>query len=68
MATPDETVEANLANPARVRIANQEVEQHSLADQIAAAKYLAESSNATAAATQAHFGLRFTKLVPPGAG
>jgi hypothetical protein len=41
-----------------------EFEKHSIDDQIKAAQYVA----AKRAAGKAHFGLRFTKLVPPGAG
>lgn len=42
------------------------VSGHSLADQIAADKYL-KSQNETAA-VQPHRGLRFSKMIPPGGG
>ncbi len=53
----------NAKGPKRVRGDEGEVEQHDLADQIAAAKHVA----GTTAATNASRGLRFTKLIPPGA-
>ena len=50
--------------PKRVRTDAGEVESQSLADMIEADKYLA-GRNATAAGN-AHRGLRFNKLIPPG--
>lgn len=67
MADADEITEAlatNATGPKRVRVGQQEVEQHSIADQIEAANYTA----AQGAAAQPHFGLRFTKQVPGGCG
>ncbi len=55
---------ANAQQPARVKFGNREVEQHSLADQIDAANHVA----ATVASGTPGFGLRFTRLVPPGCG
>ncbi len=56
----------NAQQPARVKFGNREVEQHSLADQIEAANHVA--SQAATDSSVAHFGLRFTRLVPPGCG
>lgn len=67
MAAPTnipDAIEQNALGPKRVEVDGEEVEQHSIADQIAADQHLAAAS----AAAQPHFGLRFTKLVPPGAG
>lgn len=52
----------NAKGPKRVRTDAGEVESQSIADQIAADKYLASR----AAASQPRRGLRFNKLVPPG--
>ena len=60
----DEAIEQNALGPKRVQVANQSVDQHEIADQIKADEYLA----AKAAARKSHFGLRFTKIIPPGAG
>jgi hypothetical protein len=60
---PDEVsdaIETAAKGPKRVRTDAGEVEQHSLADQIAADKYLA----AKAAASTRGRGLRFNKLTP----
>lgn len=54
----------NAQRPNRTRFGNREVQQPSLKDQIAAAQHAA----GTVAATNGHFGLRFTRLVPPGCG
>lgn len=67
MAAPTTIEEAILQTAVqakRVRRDDMEVEQHSLKDLIAAAEYL----DSGGAASQPHFGLRMTKLVPPGTG
>lgn len=58
----DETILNNAQGPAKVTGDAGSVEQHSLADQIAADRYLAAKD----AASKKHRGLRFNKLVPPG--
>lgn len=63
-ADPNEAIELAALSPKRVKVGNQEIEQHSIQDLIAARDAVANQT----AATQPHFGLRFTKLVPPGAG
>lgn len=62
--TPDEAIEQNALGPKKVRVGNQEVEQHSIQDQIAARDALSQ----TTAVAKKHRGLYFTKLVPPGGG
>lgn len=57
----------NAQGPKRVRGDEGEVEGQSLADQIAADKYLASKTASTAGASSL-FGMRFAKLVPPGTG
>ena len=59
----DQTIHDNAAGPAKASVDGQSVEQHSLADQIAADRYLA-SKRATAGRG---LGMKTTKLVPPGA-
>jgi len=59
----DATIRQNAEGPAKVSGDAGSVEQHSLADQIAADRYL-QAKAATRAKRQ---GLRFSKLVPPGA-
>lgn len=59
-----EAIASNAAGPKKVQVGNQSVEQHPIADQIKAADFLA----ARGAAARPHFGLRLTKLVPPGCG
>ena len=67
MAEPEtirEAIEENAKGPKKVTVDGQTVEQHSIKEQI-------EADNHTAAKTatsKSHFGLRMTKLVPPGAG
>lgn len=56
-------IRRNARGPRRARGDSCEMEQHSLADQIAADRYL-ESKKAARARG---LGLRRTKLVPPGA-
>lgn len=67
MAQPEtiqDAIEQNALGPKRVQVANQSVEQQSIDDQIKADEYLA----AKQAAAKSHLGLRFTKIIPPGAG
>jgi len=58
----DETIRQNASGPAKVAGDAGSVEQHSLADQIAADRYLASKD----AAKKPSRGLRFNKLAPPG--
>lgn len=58
-----DTIRENAKAPAKASGDAGSVEQHSLSEQIAADKYLA-SKDAT---SQPKRGLRFNKLVPPGA-
>lgn len=64
---PDETltdaIRENAAGPAKASGDSMTVEQHSIQDQIAADRYLASK----AAASKPHRGMRFTRIVPPGA-
>jgi hypothetical protein len=59
-----DAIEQNALGPKRVQVANQSVEQQSIDDQIKADQYLAAKN----AATKPQLGLRFTKIIPPGAG
>jgi hypothetical protein len=59
----DDTIEQNAKGPAKVAGDAGTVEQHPLPDQIEAAKFLASKE----AAKRPSRGLRFSKLVPPGA-
>jgi len=61
--TLDDTIRQNAAAPKRAKGDSSEVEQHSLADQIEADRYL----NSKKAAKGKKAGLKFAKLVPPGA-
>lgn len=67
MSTPTnakQAAEQAALGPKRVRVGNQEVEQFSpkeLREQAIAEK-------ADSAASKPHFGIRFTKLIPPGGG
>ncbi len=58
-----DTIRQNAQGPAKVTGDAGSVEQHSLAEQIDADKYLASKE----AAKSKRRGLRFNKLVPPGA-
>lgn len=64
---PDETIadaiKENAAGPAKASGDSISVEQHSIQDQIAADRYLASKR----AANRPHRGLRFSRIVPPGA-
>ena len=67
MAQPEsieEAIEQNALGPASVTVAGQTVVQKDIEQQIKADEYLA----AKQAAAKPHFGLRFTKIIPPGAG
>lgn len=59
----DDAIAATLGGPKSATVDGVSVTQHSLPELIAAAKYLAAQKGAK----QPHRGLRFTKLVPPGA-
>jgi len=59
----DSTIRENAAGPKRASGDAGSVEQHALADQIAADKYLASKE----AAKSKGLGIRVSKLVPPGA-
>ena len=59
----DNTIRENAAGPKRAEGDSGLMEQHSLADQIEADRYLASKT----AARSGTLGLRKTKLVPPGA-
>jgi hypothetical protein len=58
----NDTIRDNAAGPAKVSGDAGSVEQHDLADQIAADRYLAAKD----AANKKGRGLRFNKLSPPG--
>lgn len=57
-----DALKAAAQQPKRVRTDAGEVEAHDLDQQIAADKYLAGKS----AAGNAHRGLRFSRIIPPG--
>jgi hypothetical protein len=59
----EETIRENAQGPAKASGDSGSVEQHKLTDQIEAAKFLA-SKDAASSKTR---GLKFNKLVPPGA-
>ncbi len=59
----DQTIRDNAQGPAKASGDSGSMEQHKLADQIAADRYLCSKE----AAKSKSRGLRFTKLVPPGA-
>lgn len=61
--TISDAIRENAAGPLKASGDSISVEQHSIADQIAADRYLASKS----AAKQSHRGMRFTRIVPPGA-
>lgn len=64
---PDETISdairENAAGPLKASGDSISVEQHSIQDQIAADRYLASKR----ASSKPHRGMRFTRIVPPGA-
>jgi hypothetical protein len=58
----DDTIEQNAKGPAKASGDAGSVEQHKLAEQIEADKYLAAKKGVK----QPRRGLRFNKLIPPG--
>lgn len=64
--TVSEAIDVNARGPKKVKRGENEIEYHSIQDQIAADEYADKKAGKTAAAGKAHFGLRFTKLIPPG--
>lgn len=58
-----ETIRDNAAGPSKVAGDSGSVEQHALADQIAADRYLQSKE----AARSKSRGLKFSKLIPPAA-
>lgn len=62
--TIQDAIEETAKGPAQVSIDGNTMTAQKIADQIAADRYLA----AQQAASRNHFGLRFVKLQPPGAG
>jgi len=62
--TIDDAIDQNARGPASVTVAGQTVVQKDVDQQIKADQYLA----AKKAAQKSHLGLRFTKIIPPGAG
>jgi hypothetical protein len=60
----DADIAASVLKPQSATVDGNSVTQISIKDKIAAAQYAA----GTTAATNGNFGLRFTKLIPPGCG
>ena len=58
-----DAIKENAAGPAKASGDSVSIEQHSIQDQIAADRYLASKR----AASKPHRGMRFTRIVPPGA-
>lgn len=58
-----DAIKENAAGPAKASGDSVSIEQHSIQDQIAADRYLASKR----AAAKPHRGMRFTRIVPPGA-
>lgn len=61
--TITDAIRTNAAGPVKASGDSISVEQHSIQDQIAADRYLASK----AAANKPHRGMRFTRIIPPGA-
>lgn len=59
-----DAIAENATGPKSMSVDGQSVTQHSIDDQIKAANHVAGQT----AASKPHFGLRFTKLIPPGGG
>lgn len=59
----EQSIRENAQQPAKTSVDSVNVEQHSLADQIEADRYLASKQ----ASRSKRLGLRFTKVIPPGA-
>jgi len=62
--TIEEAIEQNALGPASITVAGQTVVQKDIEQQIKADEYLATKQ----AAAKPHFGIRFTKIIPPWAG
>lgn len=62
----ESTIEDAAANPASVSVDGQTVQTRSLSELIEADRYL--RSKEAAASGKRPGGIRFTKLIPPGAG
>ena len=60
---PDQALRDAASQPAKASVDGQSVEQHPLKDQIEADRYLASK----AAARKPGLGIKFAKIVPPGA-
>jgi len=58
----EQSIRENAQQPAKASVDSVNVEQHSLADQIEADRYLASKQ----ATRSKRLGLRFTKVIPPG--
>lgn len=58
----EQSIRENAQQPAKTSVDSVNVEQHSLADQIEADRYLKSRE----AMRSKRLGLRFTKIVPPG--
>jgi hypothetical protein len=58
-----DAIKENAAGPAKASGDSVSIEQHSIQDQIAADRYLASKR----AAAKPHRGMRFTRIIPPGA-
>ena len=58
-----DAIKENAAGPAKASGDSVSIEQHSIQDQIAADRYLASKR----AANKPHRGMRFTRIIPPGA-
>ncbi len=56
-------IRENASGPAKASGDQGSFEQHSIPDQIAADRYLASKR----AASKPHRGMRFTRIIPPGA-
>jgi hypothetical protein len=59
----EQSIRENAQQPAKTSVDSVNVEQHSLSDQIEADRYLASKQ----ATRSKRLGLRFTKVIPPGA-
>ena len=58
-----DAIKENAAGPAKASGDSVSIEQHSIQDQIAADRYLASKR----AAAKPHRGMRFSRIIPPGA-
>lgn len=63
----ESTIESVATNPASVSVDGQTVQAHNLKDLIEADRYLTQKTAAANANQQRPGGIRFTKLLPPGA-